>query len=281
MEVLNEFKNGRKIRLNGYHATVLRSSRQMSACKTAVKRKLPNMKSSINVDQPRISNKYTTVIPRTREPVGTQTRQRTREWQRTITLIKRALKAKESQTEWLSSHSVAIQQADERMSHCSQTKITEHHLKHQRWPTKDLELMYQCKTKNTETGKNTICQIKENRQSFNEINKWAQKWNENQTEWVSCHSVAIQQAYDRIHHCSQTKITKHHVKHQRWRTKDLGLMCQCKTKNTGTRKNTICHIRENRQSFNEIIKWAENWEENQAEWLSSHSVAIQQADERI
>ena len=144
------------------------------------------MTSNINVDQPRISNKHTTVIPRTREPVGTQTRQRKREWQKTITLIKRALKAEESQTEWLSSHSVAIQQADERMSRCSQTKFTEHDVKHQRWPTKDLELTYQCKTKNTETGKNTICQMKENRQSFNEINKWAQKWIEKQTEWASC-----------------------------------------------------------------------------------------------
>ena len=156
MKVLNELKNGRKIRLNGYHATVLRSGRHMTACNTAVKRKLPNIISNINVDQPRISNKHTTVIPRTREPVGTQTRQRKREWQRTITLIKRALKAEESQTEWLWSHSVAIQQADERMSHCSQTKITEHHLKHQRWPTKDFEQIHHWDTKNTETGKNKL-----------------------------------------------------------------------------------------------------------------------------
>ena len=132
---------------------MLRSSRQISACHTAVKRKLPNIISNINDDQPRISNKHTTVIPRTREPVGTQTRQRKREWQRTITLKKRALKAEESQTEWLSSHSVAIQQADERMSHCSQTKITEHHLKRQRWPTKDFERAYHCNTKTT--GRNT------------------------------------------------------------------------------------------------------------------------------
>ena len=144
MKLINELKNGTKIRLNGYHATVLRSSRQMSACKTAVKRKLPNMTSNINVDQPGISNKHTTVIPRTRESVGTQRRQKKREWQRTITLIKRALKAEESQIEWLSSHSVAIQQAYERKSHCSQTKITKHHVKHQRWPTKDLERAYQC-----------------------------------------------------------------------------------------------------------------------------------------
>ena len=170
----------------------------MSACHTEVKRKLPNIISNINDDQPRISNERTTVIPKPREPVGTQTRQRKREWQRTITLVKHALKAEESQTEWLSSHSVAIQQADERMSHWKQTKITEHPLKHQRWPTKDLELMYQCKTKNTGTGKNTICQIKENRQSFNEIIKWAQKWNESQTEWVSCHSVAIRQGDERM-----------------------------------------------------------------------------------
>ena len=153
MKLLKQLKNGTNIRLNGYHATVLRSSRQMSACKTTVKRKLPNIISNINDDQPRISNKYTTVIPRTREPVGTQTRQKKREWQRTITLIKRALKAEETQPEWLSSHSVAIQQADECMSHCSQTKITEHHLKHQRWPNKDFEQIHHCDTKNTETGK--------------------------------------------------------------------------------------------------------------------------------
>ena len=113
------------------------------------------MTSNINVDQPRISNKHTTVIPRTREPVGTQTRQRKREWQRIITLIKRALKAEESQTEWLSSHSVAIQQADERMSHCSQTKITKHHVKHQRWPTKVFEQIHHCDTKNTGSCRNT------------------------------------------------------------------------------------------------------------------------------
>ena len=38
------------------------------------------------------------------------------------------------------------------------------------------------------------------------------KWKENQTDWVSCHSVAIQQADERMSHCSQTKITGYHVK---------------------------------------------------------------------
>ena len=150
MKLLNELKKGRKIRLNGYHATVLRSSRHMTACNTAVKRKLPNIMSNINADQPRISNEITTIIPKPQE--GIQTRQTKREWQRTIKLIKRALKAEVSETEWLSSHSAAIQQADERREQCSQLKITDPHVKHQRWPTKELEIKYQCNTKNTGTG---------------------------------------------------------------------------------------------------------------------------------
>ena len=55
-------------------------------------------------------------------------------------------------------------------------------------------------------------QINQNRQKFIENTKRAQKRKENQTDWVSCHSVAIQQADDCMSHCSQTKITGHHVK---------------------------------------------------------------------
>ena len=66
IENTNELKNGRKIRLTGYHATVLRSSRQSSACHNAVKRKLLDITSNIIVDQPGISTNNITVIPRTR-----------------------------------------------------------------------------------------------------------------------------------------------------------------------------------------------------------------------
>ena len=104
--------------------------------------------------------------------------------------------------------------------------------------------MYQFKTKNTGTGKNTICQLKENRQSFNEIIKWAQKWNESQTEWVSCHSVAIQQPDERMSHCSQTKNTERHLKHQRWPTNDFEQLHHCDTKNTETGKNKLWDKRE-------------------------------------
>ena len=58
-------------------------------------------------------------------------------------------------------------------------------------------------------------QINQNRQNFIEITERAQKRKENQTDWVSCHSVAIQQADERMSHCSRTKITKHHVNNQR------------------------------------------------------------------
>ena len=54
-----------KIRLTGNHATKLRSSKQMSACNTAVKQINPNIMSNNNVYQPRISTYYPTVIPRT------------------------------------------------------------------------------------------------------------------------------------------------------------------------------------------------------------------------
>ena len=193
MKLINELKNGSKIRLNGYHATVLRSSRQMSACKTAVKRILPNMTSNINVDQPRNSNKHTTVIPRTREPVGTQTRQRKWEWQRTITLKKRALKAEESQIKWLSSHSVAIQQADERMSHWSQTKITEHHLKRQRWPTKDFERAYHCNTKTT--GRNTNTSNKTGVAKNHQTNKSCSK---SRGIWLSGYQATVSRSRNKV-----------------------------------------------------------------------------------
>ena len=55
-------------------------------------------------------------------------------------------------------------------------------------------------------------QINQNRQKFIEITKRAQKRKENQTDWESCHKVAIQQADERIPQCSQTEITGHHVK---------------------------------------------------------------------
>ena len=97
-------------------------------------------------------------------------------------------------------------------------------------------------------------QTNENRQTFIEITKSAKKWKENQTDWVSCHSVAIQQADERITHCSQTKITGHHVKHFRCPTSDLDLIYYCDTKNTGTGENTSFQIKEKRQSFIEIIK---------------------------
>ena len=61
------------------------------------------------------------------------------------------------------------------------------------------------------TGKRTG-KLNQNRQTFIEITNWAQKWNENQTDWESCHKVAIQQADERMSNCSQTKITGHHVK---------------------------------------------------------------------
>ena len=64
-------------------------------------------------------------------------------------------------------------------------------MKKQRLPTKDLDLISHCDTENMgpENG-----QTNQNRQTFIEITKRAQKWNENQSDWVSCHSVAIQQA---------------------------------------------------------------------------------------
>ena len=55
-------------------------------------------------------------------------------------------------------------------------------------------------------------QINQNRQKFIEITKRAQKRKENQTDWESCHKVAIQQADERMPQCSQTEITGHHVK---------------------------------------------------------------------
>ena len=62
----------------------------------------------------------------------------------------------------------------------------------------DLELLYHCDIKNTGAGKNTSFQIKEKRQSFIEIIKWAQKSKGNQTDLVSFHSVAIQQTDGRL-----------------------------------------------------------------------------------
>ena len=55
-------------------------------------------------------------------------------------------------------------------------------------------------------------QINQNRQKIIESTKRAQKSKENQTDWVSCQSVVIQQADERMSQCSQTKITGHHVK---------------------------------------------------------------------
>ena len=58
-----------------------------------------------------------------------------------------------------------------------------------RWPTKDLELLYHCDIKNTGTGKNTSFQIKEKRQSFIEIIKWAQ--NGRKTRLTGYHDTVL------------------------------------------------------------------------------------------
>ena len=166
-------------------------------------------------------------------------------------------KWKESQTNWVSCHSVAIQQADGRMSQCSQTEIPGHRVKQQRLPTKDLDPISHCDTKKIGLKNGQTRQINQNRQNFIEITERAQKWKENQTDWVSCHSVAIQQADERMSQCSQTEITGHHVKHHRWPTTDFDRKSHCDTKNTGTGKNTNFQIKEKRQSFIEIIKWAQ------------------------
>ena len=75
------------------------------------------------------------------------------------------------------------------------------------------------------------------------------KWKENQTNWVSCHSVAIQQADGRMSQCSQTEITGHHVKQQRLPTKDLDLISQCDTKNMGPENGQTRQTNQNRQFF--------------------------------
>ena len=75
------------------------------------------------------------------------------------------------------------------------------------------------------------------------------KWKENQTNWVSCHSVAIQQADGRMSQCSQTEITGHHVKQQRLPTKDLDLISQCDTKNMGPENGQTRQTNQNRQTF--------------------------------
>ena len=85
----------------------------MSACNTAVNRKLPNIMSTINVDQPRISNLCTTVLLITKGPEKGQTRKINQNRQRFKKLMKRALKAEEAQTDWVSRHSFVIKQADE------------------------------------------------------------------------------------------------------------------------------------------------------------------------
>ena len=79
------------------------------------------------------------------------------------------------------------------------------------------------------------------------------KWKENQTDWVSCHNVAIQQADERLSQCSQTKITGHHVKDYVDQPR-ISNYYITDTKNTGTGKNTSFQIKEKRQSFIEIIK---------------------------
>ena len=49
LKVLKELKKAKKIRLTGYHATVLLSSKQMSQCHSAVKRKIPDITSKITL----------------------------------------------------------------------------------------------------------------------------------------------------------------------------------------------------------------------------------------
>ena len=104
------------------------------------------------------------------------------------------------------------------------------------------------------------------------------KWKENQTNWVSCHSVAIQQADGRMSQCSQTEITGHHVKHHRWPTKDLDLISHCDAKNMGLENGQTRQKNQNRQNFIEITKRAQKRKENQTDWESCHNVVIQQAD---
>ena len=80
------------------------------------------------------------------------------------------------------------------------------------------------------------------------------KWKENQTDWVSCHSVVIQQADEQMSQCSQTEITGHHVKQQRLPTKDLDLISYCDFKNIGLENGQTRQINQNRQTFIEITK---------------------------
>ena len=49
LKLLKELKKGRKIRLTGNHATMLLSSKQISACHNAVKRKLLDITSKITL----------------------------------------------------------------------------------------------------------------------------------------------------------------------------------------------------------------------------------------
>ena len=84
------------------------------------------------------------------------------------------------------------------MSQCSQTEITGHHIKQQRLPPKDLDLISHCDTKNMGPENGQTRQTNQNRQTFIGITKRAQKWKEKQTDWVPCHSVAIQQADERM-----------------------------------------------------------------------------------
>ena len=80
------------------------------------------------------------------------------------------------------------------------------------------------------------------------------KWKESQTNWVSCHSVAIQQADGRMSQCSQTEIPGHRVKQQRLPTKDLDPISHCDTKKIGLKNGQTRQINQKRQSFIEIIK---------------------------
>ena len=80
------------------------------------------------------------------------------------------------------------------------------------------------------------------------------KWKENQTDWVSCHCVAIQQADGRMSQCSQTEIPGHHVKQQRLPTKDLDLISHCDTKNMRPGNAQTRQTNQNRQTFIEITK---------------------------
>ena len=78
------------------------------------------------------------------------------------------------------------------------------------------------------------------------------KWKENQTNWVSCHSVAIQQADGRMSQCSQTEITGHHVKDYVDQPRISNYYITVIPRTRGQAKTNF-QIKEKRQSFIEML----------------------------